>query len=108
RKKERLRDLFREHLPAADASRFSDMALAALAELAGLDKVTALAYLAEFGAERTAAASARRRVVQSPFRGTSRRGPATSAAGGTASPSPRRRGGISFDNAASHSRPAGW
>ena len=108
RKKERLRDLFREHLPAADASRFSDMALAALAELAGLDKVTALAYLAEFGAERTAAASGRRRFVQSHLRVTSRRCQASSVAGVTASTSPHRRRGISFDNAASQSRPAGW
>jgi hypothetical protein len=84
------------------------MALAALAELAGLDKVTALAYLAEFGAERTAAASGRRRFVQSHLRVTSRRCQATSVAGVTASTSPHRRRGISFDNAASHSRPAGW
>jgi hypothetical protein len=49
-------DLVKEHLPAADASYFSDMALA-LAGTAGLDRETALAYLAEFGAGHTAAGS---------------------------------------------------
>jgi len=56
RKKERLRELFSEQVPGMDQVGLAKLA-AVLASQAGLDEPTAVAYLAEFAAERARAAS---------------------------------------------------
>ena len=56
RKKERLRELFSEQVPGIEQVGLAKLA-AVLGSQAGLDEPTAVAYLAEFAAERARAAS---------------------------------------------------